>query len=150
MQKGKVLALDYGKKRIGLATGDMSLRIASPHGVVDSKNLAFAITKIVDFCEDWEIKAIVVGLPIGMDENEKNEMSMNVRHFVKKLEMGLKSSENPEINAIKVNLFDERLSSFEADRLMISAGKTGRDKKKYRDSYAACIILQRFFDSIEK
>jgi putative Holliday junction resolvase len=150
MQKGKVLALDYGKSRIGLASGDLSLKIASPRDVIAGKNVDFAISKILDFCKEWEVKLIVVGLPLNMDESSNSAMVKNVEHFVGKLKEALKSVKNEEIQDIEVTLFDERLSSFEADGLMRSAGKKDKDRREYRDSYAACIILQRFFDSLEK
>ncbi|MFA6917504.1 MAG: Holliday junction resolvase RuvX [Candidatus Gracilibacteria bacterium] len=150
MQKGKILALDYGKKRIGLASGDLSLKIASPQGIIDNKNLDFAVTGILDFCRKWEVKTIVVGLPISMDEDKENEMSKSVRKFEQILKEVLSKSKEEEFQSIEVLLFDERLSSFEADSLMSDAGKTTRDKKEYRDTYAACIILQRFFDSLGK
>lgn len=141
MQKGKVLALDYGKKRIGCASGDMSLKIAVPHGIIENKNLNFVISKILDFCNEWKVKMIVVGLPVSMDGNDSH-ITKCVREFVDKLK--------ESISWVEVKLFDERLTSFEADNLMKSAGKTTKDKKEYRDCYAACVILQRFFDSIEK
>ena len=150
MHKGKVLALDYGKKRIGLASGDLGLRIASPQGVFESKNLDFAIGRILDFCVKWEVKKIVVGLPVSMDDGKENLMSETVRHFEQILKEALSKSKEEELRNIEVLLFDERLSSFEADKLMIDAGKTTRDKKEYRDCYAACVILQRFFDSLGK
>ena len=141
-KKGKVLALDYGKKRIGLASGDLDLQIASPVDTLDGSNVSFAISKIVSFCEKWEVVMVVIGLPKSMNDDE-NEMSKNVRYFKKKLEDELGKD-------IDVILFDERLSSFEADDLMRNAGKTSYDNNEYRDSYAAQIILQRFFDSLDK
>jgi putative Holliday junction resolvase len=149
MQKGKVLALDYGKKRIGLASGDFSLRIASAQGVIESKNLSFAISKILDFCKKWEVVLIVIGLPMSMNDRE-SEMSKNARYFEGKLKEAFYCSKDVVLNKMEIKLFDERLSSFEADGLMSSAGKTSYDKKEYRDSYAAQIILQRFFDSLGK
>ncbi|MFA7685973.1 MAG: Holliday junction resolvase RuvX [Candidatus Gracilibacteria bacterium] len=150
MQKGKVLALDYGKSRIGLASGDLTLKIASPREVIDGKNVDFAVSKILDFCKKWEVKIIVVGLPLNMDESKKSEMVKNVNYFVGKIKKGLEDSKNIDLKEIEVVLFDERLSSFEADGLMHSAGKEAKDRREYRDSYAACIILQRFFDSLQK
>jgi putative Holliday junction resolvase len=149
MQKGKVLALDYGKKRIGLASGHLSMKIASPAGVVESKNMTYAISQILDFCKKWEVVLVIIGLPTSMDDQE-SEMSKNARYFEKKLLEALESSKDESLQKIEVKLFDERLSSFEADKLMVDAGKTSYDKKEYRDSFAAQIILQRFFDSLGK
>lgn len=149
-QKGKVLALDYGKSRIGLATGDLSLKIATPRDVISAKNIDFAISNILDFCIKWEVKIIVVGLPLSMSEKQSEEMEKSVRYFVEKIEKNIDLSENENLRNIEIILFDERLSSFEADDMMRSAGKKDCDRRKYRDSYAASVILQRFFDSIQK
>lgn len=149
MQKGKVLALDYGKKRIGLASGDLSLRIAAPVEVIDGKNLPFAISKILDFCKKWGVVLVIIGLPTSMNDDE-SEMSKNVRYFEKKLKEAFEAAKDVVLNKVEIKLFDERLSTFEADSLMSDAGKTNYDRRKYRDSYAAQIILQRFFDSLEK
>lgn len=150
MQKGKVLALDYGSRRVGLAGGDFGLKIASPYGVVENKGFDFVAEKILRFCIGWNVGTIVVGLPVSMNGDDGNEMSRNVQHFVKRLKSVLSKAENKSLQNIEIRLFDERLSSFEADGLMANAGKSTKDKKKCRDCYAACIILQRFFDSLEK
>ena len=136
----KVLALDYGKKRIGFASGDLENRVAIPKGIFENKGIKHVIPEIESFCDEWEIGLIIVGLPLNMDKEElENEMVQEVRYFVGKLR---------EVFEIDIELFDERLSSYEADGLIKASGGSSRDNKMHRDAYAAQVILQRYFDSV--
>ena len=137
---GRVLALDYGLKRIGLAVGDLENQIAVPSGVIQNKGLLFAVSEVSRVCEEKGIDLVLVGLPLNMEsfEDSENEMVVEVKDFVRELKESL--------NEVEVELFDERLSSFEADEIMREANITGRDKKTSRDEIAAQVILQRYFD----
>lgn len=138
MKNSKVLALDYGKRRIGAATGDLSLGIAFPRKVILNKGFEAVFAEISSMVEEFSISIIVIGLPLSMEEGQKENVILNeVRDFVELLQERL-----PEV---KIELFDERLSSYEADQLMndqlvVETGSLGRD------AYAAQVILQRFFD----
>ncbi|MEK7548241.1 MAG: Holliday junction resolvase RuvX [Patescibacteria group bacterium] len=139
---GKVLALDYGKKYIGVATGDVEFKIAFPREVIENKSFLFVFKRIYELCKELDVKLIVVGMPFHMRGKElKNKMIKEVTEFFNKLGADLK------VEGIEVILFDERLSSFEAESLM-SQVHTGRKKMRI-DAQAAQIILQRFFDSSE-
>lgn len=148
--EGKVLSLDYGRKRIGMATGSFNLKIASPQGVLENKGFAYVAREVAAFCKKWEVSLIVLGLPLDMHEDAETEMSKAVRNFVSRLQKFFAESEDPSIKKIEIQLFDERLSSFEGDKLMTDAGKEHGKRHEYRDCYAAQIILQRFFDSTWK
>jgi putative holliday junction resolvase len=138
MKKAKVLAIDYGTKRVGLASGNFSLKIASPKGILQNKGKNLFL-EIIDFCREWEVDLIVVGLPLNMREDqEENEMIRNVNYFVKKLKENLE--ETDDLKEIEIELFDERLSSFEADSLKGDA--------QHKDDFAAQVILQRYFDQV--
>lgn len=131
MKKGKVLALDYGTKRIGVASGDLEFKIAFPREVIENKNDEFVLKRVTGLCEELGVVLVVVGLPLKMKaEQPDNKLLKQVEVFVGKL-----------IDAgLKVQLLDERLSSFEASQ------KVGTS---YRvDAHAAQIILQRYFDNI--
>ena len=134
MERRNILALDYGKKRMGLATGDLQNKIAFPKCLIANKGIDFVLAKLDAFCEEWEVGRIVVGLPLNMDSSSNNEMVQNVKLFVADL--------RNHFTDIDIELFDERLSSFEADSLMKDSGDTGN-----RDAYAAQVILQRYFDA---
>ncbi|MFA5948144.1 MAG: Holliday junction resolvase RuvX [Candidatus Gracilibacteria bacterium] len=128
-----VLAIDYGKKRIGLASGSDNLKIASPKGIIENKNDPFVLAKLKEICDKFEISKIVIGIPLDMkDAGERTMIAKLVKKFALVLEENLK---------LEVVLFDERLSTFEADS--ISVGKRGA-----KDDLSAQIILQRYFDSI--
>lgn len=133
MKKGKVLAIDYGTKRIGVASGDLEVKIAFPRTVIENKGMDFVMKELLKICDELDVKIIVVGLPLSMEEGQKeNKIMQGVKIFVKKLKSILKN--------VEIVLFDERLSSFEAEELMQKYNLTGPD-----DLYAAQIILQRFF-----
>lgn len=134
----RVLALDYGKKRIGVAGGDMLTRIAFPREVLINKGFEYIVAEVQRVCDEWNVELVLIGLPLNMNE-EEGEMAGEARNFAAKLGGRLR---------VAVRLFDERLSSFEADELMRKAGITDSGERKMsRDSYSAQIILQRFFDT---
>jgi len=137
----KVLALDYGTKRVGVATGEADFRIAFPRAVIENKGVEGLIEEINRLCEELEVDTIVVGLPLNMDEeHEENEMMQEVRYFVKEL--------REKVEGIDVELFDERLSTFEGKDLMRDAKNKSGKEELGRDAYAAQVILQRFFDKL--
>ncbi|MBU1152136.1 Holliday junction resolvase RuvX [Patescibacteria group bacterium] len=128
------LALDYGLKRIGLASGASGGKMAFARGIIENKGFRFVLSELGKICDKYEIDVIIIGLPLNMDnEDEINEMTKNVRHFGTKLK--------DELEGVEIKYFDERLSSHEADDLMKDAGNIG-----HRDEYAAMVILQRYFD----
>jgi putative pre-16S rRNA nuclease len=137
----KVLALDYGTKRVGVATGEADFGIAFPRAVIENKGVEGLVEKINDLCEELEVDTIVVGLPLNMDEeHEENEMMQEVRYFVNEL--------RETVGDIDVELFDERLSTFEGKDLMRDAKNRSGKQELGRDAYAAQVILQRFFDKL--
>lgn len=147
INRGKVLALDYGSKRIGIASGDFENRISFPRGMIENKNFDYVFAKIADFCKQWAVKMIVIGLPLNMkEEHIVNPIMVAAKSFHKKLEK--KFEKDPELKNIVIDFFDERLSSFEADKLMKEAVGIVKIEKGDRDSFSAQIILQRFFDSL--
>ena len=123
----KYLGIDWGEKRIGLALGDNEIKMSTPFKVVSD------LTQVVEVIKQEEIDEVIIGDPLGMDNN-KGQMSDKVDSFVK----GLKEQIN--IPIIKV---DERLSSQGADAL-VGDKKT----KASRDAMAAMLILQTYLDKI--
>lgn len=134
LRNRKVLALDYGRKRIGVASGDLEVGIAFPRLVISNKSIDFVLNRVKALCLELDVKTIVVGLPLSMQEDQReNRIFGDVQRFVKVLAGNL--------IGIEVVLFDERLSSFEAEELMREYHMEGPD-----DDLAAQIILQRFFN----
>lgn len=137
LQKGKVLAIDYGKKRIGVASGDIEMGIAFPRVVIQNKSLPYVLGEISKMCKDLDVKMMVIGLPLSMQEDQReNRIMKDVKTFVDTLTATFKD--------VEIALFDERLSSFEAEQLMSEYKIEGPD-----DLYAAQIILQRFFNKMK-
>ena len=137
LNKGKVLAIDYGKRRIGIASGDLEVGIAFPRTVIENKSREYVLGQLLKICSDIQVKMIIVGLPLSMQEDQReNRIMKDLKSFIENLKVAMKD--------IEVVLFDERLSSFEADQLMSEYNMKGPD-----DSYAAQIILQRFFHNMK-
>jgi len=131
----RYLAIDYGDKRTGLAICDHAETIASPLTVIEGqKDL---IKKINEIVTSEEIDAIVLGLPLNMDDS-KGFRAKLVFKFAEKLKAQLQ---------IPIHLQDERLSSFAAEAELAPAELTRKKKKKRLDAVAAAVILQAFLDS---
>tara|TARA_B100001758_G_C18405868_1_gene612027 strand:- start:671 stop:1087 length:417 start_codon:yes stop_codon:yes gene_type:complete len=133
---GRILGVDYGDSRIGLAISDLNKIIASPFKTIknaDSYQLKEEFRKIII---DNDIERIVLGLPISLSGKETKQTD-KVRDFFKFLE---------DFN-VPVYMQDERLSSLSAKKSLIEQNvKTGHNKHLI-DSTAAAIFLQQFIDS---
>jgi putative Holliday junction resolvase len=142
----RYLAIDLGDKRTGIATGDATTRIASPVAVLDipaaerqGEALLDAIVRtIADFWTPRDPGELVVGLPINMDGTE-GPAAKKARDIARVLSERTKR---------RVHLFDERLTSAEADWRMAQSGLTHAQKKARRDAIAAAAILEGFLNSL--
>jgi len=131
----KYLAIDYGTKRTGLALCDRDETIASPFVVIDDK--ANLLEKIKHIVKEQNVDAIVLGLPLNMDDTE-GPQAKAVRRLAEKLIDAL---------AVPVYFQDERLSSFSAEDKLLPAGLTEKKKRKRVDAVAAAEILQSFLEN---
>lgn len=129
----RVLGLDIGEKRIGIAVSDPGGRIATPVKVIDASDRR-AVHEAV---EEWEPGAIVVGLPLSLDGTEGPQAAAT-RALAAALESDL---------GVPVRYFDERLTSAQAERAMTEAGVTARDRRGRVDMIAAALMLQAYLDS---
>jgi putative holliday junction resolvase len=134
---GRYLGLDYGKARVGVAISDENCFLAIP---------LCSITKTKIFLEElknriiiYTLKALVIGLPLMMNGTE-GAMAIEVKEFAKLLENFLK---------IPTVLWDERLSSLQAERLLSNIGLNRKKRTQSNDAVAASIILQSYLDSCE-
>ncbi len=133
---GRILGVDYGDSRIGLAISDLNKIIASPFHTIHNKDLVSLEKKFKSIILENDIECIVLGLPISMSGNE-TQQTVKVRKFSKFLESF----------GISIHLQDERLSSLSAKKSLIEQKvKTGHNKHLI-DSTAAAIFLQQFLDS---
>ncbi len=133
---GRILAIDYGQKRTGLAVTDELQMIAGTLGFIPTKGV---LGYISDYLKKNTVDAFVIGEPRQMD-NTKSEASRFIDPFVKKL-----AKLYPDMPIIRI---DERFTSKMAFQTMIDAGlkKKDRQQKGLVDSISAVIILQAFLE----
>lgn len=132
---GRVLGVDYGDSRIGLAMSDPIKIIASPFKTIRNEGNEKCLQVFQSLIKEKDVEAIVVGLPIGL-KGQETVQTKKVREFVNLL-YALK---------LPIHLEDERLSSVSAEKSMIQQNiKTGHNKGLI-DQRAAAIILQQFLD----
>lgn len=137
-----MLAIDYGRKRIGLALSDASATLASPwkvlpRGASDREAVRTIAAEVgVLTAADDGLSAVVVGWPRRLD-GSPNEQTPIVEAFARALETAV---------AVPVVLQDERLSSHEADTRLAAREKDWRKRKQVLDAAAAAVILQDYLD----
>jgi putative Holliday junction resolvase len=132
----RILGLDLGEKRIGVALSDPLQIIASAFTVVERTTDEAAIRQIIDLGRENEVERIVVGMPRSLD-GSLGKQAQAVQSFVDLLK---------EHTQLPVVAWDERLSTVAADRTMLEIGMKRDKRKKRRDSLAAAFILQGYLD----
>ncbi|MCY2928546.1 MAG: Holliday junction resolvase RuvX [Planctomycetota bacterium] len=133
---GRWLGIDYGHKRIGVAAGRSEDGIASPLTVLEGLSLAAAIEKIRLLAQEYQAAGVVVGWALNMDDTE-GPQGLLTRQAAAALAAA---------TGLDVRMWDERLSSFSADKAL--AGQMTRKKRRGRqDALAAAKILEDFFAS---
>lgn len=133
----RYLGLDLGTKTLGLAITDKLGIISSPYKVLRYNNIDELINELLIIINEEEVDELVLGLPKNMD---------NSRGFAS--ERSLKFKELLETKTTKkIHLVDERLSTVEAERFLISTDTSRMKRKKIIDAYAANIILDTYLKS---
>lgn len=132
------LGLDIGDKRTGVAISDPQGILATPLAIIENKDEDATIADIIKLAERYEAECIVVGLPYSLN-GSLGQQANKVTAFVSKLS---------QHTGVDIQLWDERLSTVAADKLMIEAGTKRNKKKQHRDAMAAAFILQGFLDSL--
>jgi len=136
----RILAIDYGSKKIGLALSDPLRIIAKPFNTINNISYDNLLNYLKNMILEYSINEIVIGLPITL-KNSFSAQTIIVKEFIELLKNDL---------SIKITLVDERLSSIEAKKSLIQQGiKTGHNKKEI-DKTAAAIFLQSYLNQIEK
>lgn len=133
----RVIALDPGTKRIGVAVSDPLGMIANPWGFIEAADPAEALRKIGELVSSLSVEAIVVGLPKNMNGTLGAQAEASEK---------LASTLRQELG-IPVHLVDERMTSKQAEGILIEAGMRRKKRKLVTDKLAATIILQTFLDS---
>jgi len=134
----RIMGLDVGEKRIGIAISDPMGWTAQGHSVLQRSDLETDLQKIRQISKDYEVEKIVVGLPRNMD-GTIGPKALEVQEFAALVESGL---------GIAVEFWDERLSTRSAERLLIEADVSRRRRKQVIDKMAAVNILQPYLDRL--
>ncbi len=137
---GRILAIDFGRKRTGLAVSDTLRITANPLLTIETKNL---IEWLQSYFATEQVDEVVIGHPTQMNGQESESMNY-IRPF-----MGVFKKTFP---TMPITMFDERFTSVLAHRAMIEGGmkKKDRQNKAVVDKIAACIILEGYMDSLQK
>ena len=134
----RIMAIDYGDARIGLAVSDPTGLICGEAWTMEEWNMERACTRIIDEARKRDVERFVLGLPKNMDGSEGPRAEIS-RKFAKMLEDGC---------GIPVTLWDERRSSIEAHAILHASGKKERAHRRTVDAVAASIILEGYLGSV--
>lgn len=138
MQLHRKMGIDYGDKRIGIALTDALCIISSPYEVYKNVGQEDALNHICKLAKEFDVDAIAMGLPLNMDGTEGDRALIH-RDFGQKLE---------EQSGIKVYFVDERLTSAEAEEILISSGVRREKRKELIDKISAQLILESFVNNL--
>ena len=136
---GRLLALDVGTKRIGVAVCDRLRMVASPLTTVQRQSVRVDSKAIGQIAAQERVVGVVVGLPLGLDggENRSTRLARQVGEGVH------------DVSGLPVTYHDERFSSVEAERRLLEQNVSRKARKARIDQSAAAVILQDFLDSTE-
>jgi putative Holliday junction resolvase len=132
----RYLGLDLGRATIGLALADDVLRTARALRTIRRTRPEADLAAVREEARAWEVDRAILGLPLNMDGSEGPSARL-ARRFAPLLEDAL---------GVPVELFDERLSTFEAEQRLRARGLSARDRKAHVDAEAAAVILQGWLD----
>jgi putative Holliday junction resolvase len=134
----RILGVDLGDKRIGIAASDESATIAFPREVLSTDGrIPDAVKRVARYARKEQVAAIVVGLPLNMD-GSAGRQAERTRSFA-----GLLRKELPGVEVVE---WDERLSTVQASRAMYEAGVDARGQRGALDKVAAALLLQAYLD----
>ncbi|HKX19347.1 MAG TPA: Holliday junction resolvase RuvX [bacterium] len=134
---GRVLAIDLGTKRIGIALSDPTATVASPLETLPATGPRRAADQVSDLCRRHEVETVVVGWPRNMD-GSRGPAAREAEAFAERLRAALQ---------VPVELWDERLSTAAAERTLLEAGLRRDKRRESRDRVAAALILQSYLDA---
>ena len=137
MQYKRLMGIDYGDKRVGIALSDPLCIISSAFEVYQSQGEEDAIAHIADLVKEYNVSEIAFGLPLNLDGSE-GERAVYHKRVGQKIQ---------DITGAKVCFVDERLTSSEAEDYLREAKVKWEDRKKVIDKISAQIILQSYMNS---
>ena len=134
----RVLAIDHGTKRIGLAISDELGMIAQPLEFVPAEPFDKFLSRLKELIQEKQVELLLVGMPRNMD-GSYGPAALKVQEFVAVLKTAL---------TIPIKIWDERLTSAQANRFLIQANVRREKRKEKVDKTAAAILLQSYLDSL--
>lgn len=132
----RILALDYGTRRVGIAISDELGLLARPLGFLPAQPFETFVQRLQALLEQHRVKRVLVGIPRNMD-GSYGPAAETVRNWMSRLQQSL---------AIPLVPWDERLTTVQAHRMLYEAGLAGRKHRGRIDSSAAAILLQSYLD----
>ena len=136
---GKLLSVDFGDVRTGLAVSDVSRFLASGIGYISPGGIDNTAQAVADCAKEQRVAAIIVGLPVNMDGSEGSR-AMRCKKF---------ASFVKELSGLPVAMFDERMTTMTASRYLNETGTRGKKRKTVIDTLSAQIILQNCLDRLK-
>jgi putative Holliday junction resolvase len=137
----RLLALDIGDRRVGVAVSDETGLIASPLTVILRASKAKDFERIARFVREYGVEGLVVGHPLNAD-GSAGPQAQRVERYTAALIDALRA----EGLSLPVVLWDEQMSTLRAQEVMIAAGGRRKDRRMRIDSVAAAVILQDYLD----
>jgi putative Holliday junction resolvase len=135
--RGRLLGVDYGERRLGLAVGDAQGQMAFPLRTVQVRRDEQALEAVIHAASEEGASRIVVGLPLNMD-GSSSAMTRQVEAFVTALRARA---------AVPVVTWDERLSTAQVERMLVEADVSRKRRRASRDKLAAQLILQNYLEA---
>ena len=137
----RIMGLDYGSKTVGVAVSDLLGMTAQPVETItrkDENKLRKTCARIEELIKEYEVTKIVLGLPKHMNDDigDRAEKSIAFGEMLKRR------------TGLEVIMWDERLTTVEAEQTLIECNVRREDRKKYIDQIAAVFILQGYMDSV--
>ncbi|MDI3504444.1 MAG: putative pre6S rRNA nuclease [Candidatus Cloacimonadota bacterium] len=133
---GRIMAIDYGSKRVGIAMSDPLRIFAKPHSVVPNRGFDSLLSRIKALCRDHDVNLVVIGMPYAID-GSYTPKTTETAAFLKSMQ------EQLDIEVIEC---DERYSSAEAETELKRMGKSWQEARQMVDAMAAAMILKNYLE----
>jgi putative Holliday junction resolvase len=134
----RILAIDHGTKRMGIAISDELKMIAQPLEYIPAEPFADFLARLKELLREKEVELILVGMPRNMD-GSYGQAALKVQEFVAALKSAV---------TVPIQTWDERLTSAQANRFLLEGNVRRAQRKEKVDKTAAAILLQAYLDSL--
>ena len=136
----RILALDHGTRRVGVAVSDELQLIAQPLEYIPPEPFADFLQRLKEILREKEISLIVIGMPRNMD-GSYGPAALKVQEFVAALKDAV---------TVPIKTWDERLTTVQAQKFLIAGGVRRKQRKEKVDQTAAAILLQSYLEGLSK